>query len=41
MNLINSQIAMTNEPKAIDPKWYLAIHLNPLPIDALPPESAV
>jgi len=38
---MNSHIAITKEPKAIEPRWYLRIHLKPFIIEALPPESAV
>lgn len=38
---MNSQMAITSEPNAMDPRWYLRIHLKPLLIEALPPESAV
>jgi len=41
MNFMNSQIAMVSDPKAIEPKWYLKIHLKPFPSEAEPPESAV
>lgn len=37
---MNSQMAIINEPNAIEPKWYLRIHLNPLLMEAVPPESA-
>mmetsp|Transcript_43353 Transcript_43353/g.50955 ORF Transcript_43353/g.50955 Transcript_43353/m.50955 type:complete len:103 (-) Transcript_43353:1018-1326(-) len=40
MNLMNSQMAMIKDPKAIEPRWYLKIHFTPFEIEADPPESA-